>query len=68
MSESRTEGPLIYLIACEASGDQIGGLLMAALRTACLDKVRFAGMAKNNFVRLAAGVLRYWASSATSKS
>lgn len=44
MSESRTEGPLIYLIACEASGDQIGGLLMAALRTACLDKVRFAGI------------------------
>jgi lipid-A-disaccharide synthase len=38
------EGPLIYVIACEASGDQIGGLLMAALKTATLDRVRFAGI------------------------
>lgn len=38
------KGPLIYLIACEASGDQIGGLLMASLKTACLGRVRFAGI------------------------
>lgn len=41
---SESDGPLVYLIACEASGDQIGGLLMSALKTACLDKVRFAGV------------------------
>ena len=41
---SDAQGPLIYLIACEASGDQIGGLLMAALKTATLDRVRFAGI------------------------
>ena len=37
-------GPLIYVIACEASGDQIGGLLMQALKVLTLDKVRFAGI------------------------
>ena len=38
------EGPLIYVIACEASGDQIGGLLLSALKTLTHDKVRFAGI------------------------
>ncbi len=41
---SDAEGPLIYVIACEASGDQIGGLLLAALKTLTHDKVRFAGI------------------------
>lgn len=36
--------PLIYLIAGEPSGDQLGGRLMAALRHAYGDEVRFAGV------------------------
>jgi len=36
--------PLIYLIACEPSGDQLGALLMTALREETGDQVRFAGV------------------------
>jgi lipid-A-disaccharide synthase len=43
MAES-SEGPLIYIIACEASGDQIGALLMQALRDLTFGRVRFAGL------------------------
>ncbi len=37
-------GPLIYLIAVEPSGDQLGALLMAALREETGGAVRFAGV------------------------
>jgi hypothetical protein len=36
--------PLIYLIACEASGDQIGALLMQALQEQTGGRVKFAGL------------------------
>ncbi len=36
--------PLIYLIACEPSGDQLGALLMTALREESNGQVRFAGV------------------------
>ena len=36
--------PLIYLIACEPSGDQLGALLMTALREETGGQVRFAGV------------------------
>ncbi len=36
--------PLIYLIACEPSGDQLGALLMSALREETGGEVRFAGV------------------------
>ena len=38
------DGPLIYIIACEASGDQLGALLMEALRDMTFGRVRFAGL------------------------
>ena len=38
------EGPLIYLIAGEPSGDQLGARLMRALRAETGGKVRFAGV------------------------
>lgn len=38
------EGPLVYIIACEASGDQLGALLMQALRDLTFGRVRFAGL------------------------
>ncbi len=37
-------GPLIYLIACEPSGDQLGAMLMTALREETAGQVRFAGV------------------------
>lgn len=37
-------GPLIYLVAGEPSGDQLGGRLMRALRDMTDGKVRFAGV------------------------
>jgi lipid-A-disaccharide synthase len=37
-------GPLIYLVACEPSGDQLGALLMTALREQTSGQVRFAGV------------------------
>ncbi len=37
-------GPLVYVIACEPSGDQMGALLMQALREETGDTVRFAGV------------------------
>ncbi len=37
-------GPLVYLIACEPSGDQLGALLMGALREETGGAVRFAGV------------------------
>src|SRR5688572_27812863 len=49
--------PLIYIIACEASGDQLGGLLIQALRDLTFGRVRFAGigghhMAQHDFTTL----------------
>jgi lipid-A-disaccharide synthase len=44
MAPSDESGPLIYIIACEASGDQLGGLLMQALRDLTFGRVRFAGL------------------------
>lgn len=38
------EGPLIYLVAGEPSGDLLGGKLMAALKQRMDGKVRFAGI------------------------
>ncbi len=40
----KSRGPLIYIVACEASGDQIGGLLINALKNATNGEVRFAGI------------------------
>ena len=37
-------GPLVYVIACEPSGDQLGALLMQALREETGEAVRFAGV------------------------
>jgi lipid-A-disaccharide synthase len=37
-------GPLIYLIACEPSGDQLGAMLMTALKEQTGGQVRFAGI------------------------
>ena len=37
-------GPLIYLVACEPSGDQLGAALMGALREESAGEVRFAGV------------------------
>ncbi len=37
-------GPLVYLIACEPSGDQLGAMLMAALNEETGGQVRFAGL------------------------
>ncbi|HKF72203.1 MAG TPA: lipid-A-disaccharide synthase [Stellaceae bacterium] len=39
-----TEGPLVFLIAGEPSGDALGGRLMAALRDRTGGAVRFAGV------------------------
>ena len=39
-----TEGPLVYLIAGEPSGDLLGARLMAALKTETGGRVRFAGL------------------------
>ena len=36
--------PLVYLIACEPSGDQLGALLMGALQEQTGGQVRFAGV------------------------
>jgi len=36
--------PLVYLIACEPSGDQLGALLMKALQEESGGKIRFAGV------------------------
>jgi lipid-A-disaccharide synthase len=51
------DGPLIYIIACEASGDQLGALLIQALRDLTFGRVRFAGvgghvMARDGFKSL----------------
>ena len=37
-------GPLVYIIACEPSGDQLGALLMTALREETGGQVRFSGL------------------------
>lgn len=44
MSESDPGAPLIFLIAGEPSGDQLGARLMAALRAETEGRVRFAGI------------------------
>ena len=41
---SNSVGPLVYLIACEPSGDQLGAALMNALREESAGAVRFAGV------------------------
>lgn len=44
-------GPLIYVIACEASGDQLGALLIQALRDLTFGRVRFAGLGGHQMER-----------------
>jgi lipid-A-disaccharide synthase len=44
MSEASGQGPLLYVIAGEPSGDLLGGCLMAALRQRTGGAVRFAGI------------------------
>jgi lipid-A-disaccharide synthase len=44
VTEAAAGGPLIFLIAGEASGDVIGAHLMAALKRQCGGAVRFAGV------------------------
>src|SRR3546814_2904655 len=41
---SDSEGPLIFLVAGEPSGDQLGARLMAALKQETGGRVRFAGV------------------------
>lgn len=38
------EGPLVFLVAGEPSGDALGARLMAALKNKTQDKIRFAGV------------------------
>src|SRR6185437_16678912 len=38
------DGPLIYIVAGEPSGDVLGAQLMAALRQRTVGRVRFAGI------------------------
>src|SRR3546814_1802295 len=42
--DARAAGPLIFLIAGEPSGDQLGARLMAALKQEIGGRVRFAGI------------------------
>ncbi|MCC6914740.1 MAG: lipid-A-disaccharide synthase [Rhodospirillaceae bacterium] len=44
-------GPLVYVIACEASGDQLGALLIQALRDLTFGRVRFAGLGGHQMER-----------------
>ncbi|KKJ77543.1 lipid-A-disaccharide synthase [Kiloniella litopenaei] len=44
MTEPKSDVPLIYLIAGEPSGDQLGARLMAALKQETGGKIRFAGI------------------------
>lgn len=44
MMTASDSGPLVYIVACEASGDQIGALLIQALREMTHGRVRFAGL------------------------
>ncbi len=41
--DKRSE-PLVYIVACEASGDQIGALLMKALNGVTAGSIKFAGI------------------------
>ena len=41
---SMSETPLLYIVACEPSGDLLGGKLMAALKLCTLGNIRFAGI------------------------
>jgi lipid-A-disaccharide synthase len=44
VSAAGEQGPLLYIIAGEPSGDLLGGSLMAALKSRTGDAVRFAGI------------------------
>jgi lipid-A-disaccharide synthase len=44
MRPSRDEGPLLFIIAGEPSGDALGGALMAALKLRTRGAIRFAGI------------------------
>ncbi|WP_421783628.1 lipid-A-disaccharide synthase [Kiloniella litopenaei] len=44
MTEPKSDVPVIYLIAGEPSGDQLGARLMAALKQETGGKIRFAGL------------------------
>ena len=46
-----TDGPLIFLVAGEPSGDQLGARLMAALKEETGGKVRFAGVGGSQMTR-----------------
>jgi lipid-A-disaccharide synthase len=49
--DSQTEGPLIFIIAGEPSGDSLGARLMAALREETGGRVRFAGIGGEQMTR-----------------
>ncbi|RDD62126.1 lipid-A-disaccharide synthase [Ferruginivarius sediminum] len=49
--ERNSDGPLIFLVAGEPSGDQLGARLMAALKTETGGKVRFAGVGGERMAR-----------------
>lgn len=45
------EGPLVYVIAGEPSGDLLGARLMAALKRRCGGRIRFAGVGGDGMAR-----------------
>ena len=46
------DGPLVFLVAGETSGDMIGGRLMEALKSSTDEQVRFAGIGGEHMTRL----------------
>ena len=52
MSKPPKGGPLVFLVAGEASGDMIGGRLMEALKSLTCGRVRFAGIGGEHMTRL----------------
>jgi lipid-A-disaccharide synthase len=44
MTAEQNKGPLIYVVACEASGDQLGALLIEGLKAETGGRVRFSGV------------------------
>ncbi len=52
MSLPLENGPLVFLIAGEASGDMIGGRLMEALKSTTGGRIRFAGIGGEHMTRL----------------
>ena len=54
-------GPLIYLVACEPSADQLGAFLMKALMEETNGRIRFAGIGGSRMAAagLPPGVFNY---------